>query len=139
VASSGFVNAGVTYPGSLSDSRLKKEMISLPTNLGLDFVKKINPVEFKWDIQNDKDRDKYTKKKVLGVVAQEFLEALKSSNVDVSDYDILQEDGDHNLNNVKKDENILRVDYLQLVPVLVKAVQQLSGEVETLKKEIKNG
>jgi hypothetical protein len=139
VASSGFVNAGVTYPGTLSDSRVKKEIVGIPNNLGLDFIKKINPVEFKWDVQNDKDRDKYTKKKVLGVVAQEFLDALKSTEVDVSDYDIIQEDYDHDLSNVDKDDKLLRVDYVQLVPALIKAVQQLSEEVETLKKEIKNG
>jgi hypothetical protein len=139
VSSSGFMNAGVNYPGSLSDSRLKKEIASLPTDLGLNFINKINPVEFKWDVQNDKDRDSYTKKKVLGVVAQEFIEALESAGLDSSDYDIVQEDEDHDLKNVDKDDKILRVDYVQLVPALIKAVQQLSEEVETLKKEIKNG
>jgi hypothetical protein len=139
VRSSGFVVAGVNYPGSLSDSRVKKEVASLPTNLGLNFINKINPVEFKWDVQNDKDRDSYTKKKVLGVIAQEFIEALESTGLDAADYDIIQEDEDHDLKNVDKDDKILRVDYVQLVPALIKAVQQLSEEVETLKREIKNG
>ena len=40
---------------------------------------------------------------------------------------------------LKNNPEKLEASYGKLVPVLVKAVQELSAEVATLKKEIKNG
>ena len=139
VSTSGFVNDGVNYPGSLSDLRLKSNIAEISPSLGLELVNKIKPVKFNWDTENEKDADKYSKKTVIGVIAQGLIEALEANGISASDYDIVQEDYDHDLDRLDKSEPLLRVDYNQLVPILIKAVQELSNEVETLKKEVSRG
>lgn len=99
-----------------SDKRFKKDI--QPTDLGIDFINKINPVKFKY---KDGKRNHY------GVIAQELKEVIDELGVDFGGYQ------DH---NIKNDEDKLTVGYIELIAPLIKSVQELSKEVETLKAQI---
>lgn len=91
-----------------SDIRLKN-VSDIPV-VGLDIVNNITPIKYTW--KDNRDNDKLH----LGFAAQELL-------------DIVPEVvGEH--------EGYYSVAYQKLVPVLVKAIQELTKEVEELKKKI---
>jgi hypothetical protein len=104
---------------SLSDERDKKEIKSL--TVGLDFVKGLNPVEFVW---NDRESEKRRDIKDFGFIAQD----LKKSQEDVQLADTLKLVYESNPDK-------LEVFYGKLVPILVKAIQELTNEIEILKNK----
>jgi hypothetical protein len=101
---------------SLSDARDKTDVQELPE--GLDFISKLNPVKFKWQTRDGNSKDGSYE---AGFIAQE----LQS----------LQHDVDADYLNLVMDENPDRLEasYGKLVPMLVKAIQELKFEVEHLK------
>jgi len=112
------LRCAVTSITSLSDARDKKDVA--PIELGLDFVKELNPVKFVWD-----ERDENGKHNVVdsGFIAQD-LKALEDK---------------YNAAEVLKlvyDENPekLEASYGRLVPVLVQAIKDLAAKVEQLEK-----
>jgi hypothetical protein len=113
----------VTSITGLSDRRDKAEITSI--NEGIDFVKKLNPVTFTW---NTRDKAKVGIKSA-GFIAQELLALQKGSTI-----------GD-NLDLVSE-ENPERLEarYGNLLPVLVKAIQELSEqkdqEIKRLNEEL---
>jgi len=104
---------------SLSDERDKKDIKSL--TVGLDFVKGLNPVEFVW---NDRESEKRRDIKDFGFIAQD----LKKSQEDVQLADTLKLVYESNPDK-------LEVFYGKLVPILVKAIQELTNEIEILKNK----
>ena len=111
------LRCNVTSITSLSDARDKKEITEL--SAGLDFVNTLKPVEFIWDDRNEEGRHDV---KDFGFIAQD----LKKSQEDAELSDVLKlvyED------NPEK----LEASYGKLIPILVKAIQDLSKEIETLK------
>ena len=104
---------------SLSDRRDKKDIEELP--VGLEFINDLKPVKFVWDMRDG------AKKGIqeIGFVAQD-LDA-SQINADAEDY----------LNLVlKNNPDKLEASYGKLVPILVKAVQELSAEVNHLKEKL---
>jgi hypothetical protein len=106
----------------LSDARDKKEVADLP--VGLEFVKELKPVTFTWDERdpNGKHGDKDS-----GFIAQDLkavqekyglVEELKLVNEGISDDKIYASAG-------------------RLIPVLVKAIQELTAKVEVLESKNK--
>jgi hypothetical protein len=102
---------------SLSDRRDKKDII--PIEEGLAFLKQLNPVSFTW---NTRDKAKVGIKSA-GFIAQELLALQKQSNLG-DNLDLMSE------NNSEK----LEARYGNLLPVIVKAIQEESAEKD---KEIK--
>ena len=102
---------------SLSDKRDKKDII--PIEEGLAFLKQLNPVSFTW---NTRDKAKVGIKSA-GFIAQELLALQKQSNIG-DNLDLVSE------NNSEK----LEARYGNLLPVIVKAIQEESAEKD---KEIK--
>jgi len=90
-----------------SDRRLKKNIKDI--EYGLDTIKKIRPVSYKFKKGEDVVK--------LGFVAQELMEYIPEV-VDGSE------------------DTMYGVSYDELVPILVKAVQELSKEVEDLNKKL---
>jgi len=96
---------------ALSDSRDKTNV--QPSTYGLDFINKLNPVTFDWNMRDgakvgDKD---------LGFIAQE-----------------LQEVDDESLQLVyANNPDRLEASYGRLIPVLVKAIQELKLELDNCK------
>jgi hypothetical protein len=112
------LRCAVTSITSLSDARDKEDIKDLST--GLDFVKSLRPVEFTW-----KDRDENGKQGIadFGFIAQD----LKKSQEDAEKAEVLKLVYDENPEK-------LEASYGKLIPILVKAIQELSEEVKQLKK-----
>jgi hypothetical protein len=104
---------------SLSDSRDKKEI--LPISEGIEFVNKLKPITFKWDTRDGAKTDI----KAAGFIAQDLLEVQESSEI-----------GDHLDLVSNTDPDKLEARYSNLLPVMVKAIQDLSQQVQELQNEI---
>jgi hypothetical protein len=113
------IRAAVTSITSLSDARDKKNIEELP--VGLSFIEKLNPVKFVWDDRNEDGRHDV---KDFGFIAQE----LKS---------VQEEEGVADILKLVYEENPekLEASYGKLIPILVKAIQELSEEVKQLKNK----
>ena len=105
---------------ALSDARDKKEI--KPITEGIDFINKLNPVTFEWDTRDGAKKDI----KDSGFIAQDLLEAQKSS--DIGDYLDLVD---------TKNEDRLQARYGNLIPVLVKALQEQQAQIDELKSKLK--
>ena len=101
--------------GSLSDGRDKTNVIDLPE--GLDFITKLRPVKFKWATRDGNGKDGLYEH---GFIAQDLQVAQKESDADYL--------------NMVMDENPDRLEasYGKLVPILVKAIKELSVKVTAL-------
>jgi hypothetical protein len=115
-----------------SDYRLKEDLKSFS---GLEVISKIPVYDFKWKISDERG---------YGVMAHELQEVLPQAVGGDKDYEkdhVVKEakyDNDHNL--IKEAEYGKRpsyqtVDYSKIVPLLVKAIQELKAEIELLKKK----
>jgi hypothetical protein len=104
---------------SLSDARDKKEIEELP--VGLDFVKGLKPVKFVWDERDENGRHEV---KDFGFIAQDLKKSQEDANL-AETLKLVYE------SNPEK----LEASYGKLIPVLVKAIQELTAKVETLEAE----
>lgn len=115
------MRAQVTSITSLSDRRDKTNII--PIGEGLAFIKELNPVSFTW---NTRDKAKVGIKSA-GFIAQELLALQKQSAIG-DNLDLVSE------NNPEK----LEARYNNLLPVIVKAIQEESAEKDKEIKELKD-
>ena len=104
---------------SLSDARDKTDVNQL--ELGLDFVDSLKPVKFKWKTRDGNSKDGSYE---AGFIAQDFQKVQKDN-----DADYLKLVHDHNPEK-------LEASYGKLVPVLVRAIQELKQEIEELKSNV---
>ena len=102
---------------SLSDARDKTDINQL--ELGLDFIDSLKPVKFKWQTRDGNSKDGSYE---AGFIAQDFQKLQKDNN---ADYLGLVMD---------KNPERLEASYGKLVPILVKAIQELKQEIMELKK-----
>jgi trimeric autotransporter adhesin len=114
-----------------SDERIKKDIKD--TDLGLEFIKELKPrkykrvapkdypEEFKDPNKDDLNNPDYI---VDGLVAQEVKQTMDKLDVTFSGWD--------------KDENTTKqsLEYPAFVPALIKAIQELSTQVDELKSEL---
>lgn len=105
-----------------SDARLKQNISQI--TYGLDAITALNPVKFNWVDGFEPSEDG---KDMLGFVAQEVLEVLPEAveafgtkSIKIGDTVI---------------DNPLRVNEKFIIPVLVKAIQELKTEIEILKQK----
>ena len=112
---------------SLSDARDKKNITEL--SLGLDFITKLHPRQFNWDKRewyddNVSDGSKMKEAPTAGFIAQELDEVQTGENADW-------------LNLVLKDNpEKWEATYGNLLPVMVKAIQELKTENDELKNKL---
>jgi len=112
-----------------SDSRDKTNVAGIP--VGLDFIKTLRPVSYQWDRRDWYDNKQPDGSKTdpvisMGFIAQEVEEAVQASgNTDV-------------LNRLvyKNDPENLMIAETGLIPILVKAVQELSAQVTALQAQV---
>jgi hypothetical protein len=99
---------------SLSDARDKTDIIDTP--YGLDFINTLQPRQFTWESRNGNIKDGTVEQ---GFVAQELLEAAGDNK------DVL---------NLVLDSNPDKLEATagNLIPILVKAIQELTARVEEL-------
>lgn len=121
------LRCNVTSITSLSDRRDKKNITNL--SLGLDFISKLIPRQFNWDKRewydnSVSDNSKMEEKLTAGFIAQELEEIQHKENAEW-------------LNLVfKNNPDKLEATYGNLLPIMVKAIQELKAENDNLKAEI---
>lgn len=104
---------------AVSDGRDKKEIEEL--TVGLDFVNALKPVKFVW---NDRHFEEKRNINDIGFIAQDLKEAQDESGI-ADSLKLVYE------SNPEK----LEASYGRLIPILVKAIQDLSKELEILKNK----
>ena len=99
-----------------SDRRLKEQI--QPTTLGLDFIKDLKPVSYRWkDTKNRAPRTHY------GIIAQDVLETLEKHGItDRADFAGI----------IGNEEEYYGARYTEFVAILIKAIQELSSRIEKL-------
>jgi trimeric autotransporter adhesin len=106
----------VTSISGLSDQRDKTNIVDLP--IGIDFVNSLRPVKFEWDTRDES--------KVgiedFGFIAQEVMEV--EDSIDAHEWLAL---------TLRDNEEKYELAPAKLVPILVKAIQDLSEEIKSLK------
>ena len=132
-----FVNCQlINNPNVTSDKRRKDNIKK--SSLGLEFLNKLNPVQYKWKDYEKKKRAKpeedkeFTnetikksyKKTHYGLIAQEVEKVVADSGMTNDDFAPLVYD---------KETDTYGMMYGEYVGILIKAVQELSAEVEKLK------
>ena len=119
------LRCGATTIASISDRRDKTNIKD--SNFGLEFLETIRPVEFEWNVRelsaSDKNCSKNGKKR-LGFIAQELDEAVKPEDKEKLD--------------LVYSANPERLEAKQgnLLPIMVKAIQDLSAQVKILQQEL---
>ena len=121
-----------------SDARDKKDVKD--TELGLDFINALRPVDFKWDLREDyktednndlsnitTDGSKKRNRFHHGLIAQEVKDVLEAKGIDFGGFQ------DH---SVCGGQDVLSIGYDELIAPLIKAVQELSTELIIVKQEL---
>ena len=119
--SSNVLRCNVTSITSLSDARDKEDVVELAA--GLEFVKELNPVSFVW---NDREETGKHGVKDFGFIAQD-LKATQEKHDMAETLGLVYEE------NPEK----LEASYGKLIPILVKAIKELSAKVEALESKKK--
>ena len=123
-----------------SDKRDKTDVTLM--EMGLDFVNKLEPVTYRWDkrsnyVEKGEDfRDLITD----GTHKEDWLDiGFLAQDVEIleNQYGYKKEDKTNLTTNLSEDGNQYGIQYSKFVPILVKAVQELSATVTTLQQEIK--
>ena len=104
-----------------SDVRLKENIVTIEN--GLDKILQLNPVKFNWIDGFAEDG-----KDMLGFIAQEVQSIIPEVVEDFGGEDNIVEIGD------LKVTNPLRINEKFIIPVLVKAIQELKAEFDTYKE-----
>ena len=103
-----------------SDRRLKNTIQT--SDLGLSFINKLNPVSYKFIRTEEQKKDNRTH---YGLIAQEVEEVIKEEGKTLDDFAAVAEiEGEYGIN------------YSEMISPLIKAIQELSAEVSTLKTKI---
>jgi hypothetical protein len=106
---------------AVSDRRRKKDIRALDTDLGLDFIEKLEPVSYRFN--NGDETERY------GFIAQDLEQALPIALHDT----IERSDPEHRLALVERQndkDRTYRVSYDELLAPIVKAIQQQQQEIE---------
>lgn len=111
------IRAAVTSITSLSDERDKTAIE--PLTVGLDFVNELKPVQFEWNMRDGGKVGQLD----AGFIAQDLVDAEDATGL--ADYLQL---------TMRENPEKLEATQGRLIPVLVKAIQELSAEVKALKE-----
>ena len=115
---------------SLNTSDINEKNTVLDCTLGLDFIKELRPVSYKWNYE-DNGKTHY------GLIAQEVEQVVLDRGMQVNDFGAIDEPQE---TVVDKDgnEKVGRygLGYPEFTAPLIKAVQELSAKVESLEAEL---
>lgn len=101
-----------------SDKNYKKDIEDIP--LGLDFVKKLKPRKYKW-VDGKSGRYHY------GLIAQELKDLLDTENIDTKEFAGYV---DSAITESPEKPSIKSINYSELVPILIKAIQELNYKLD---------
>ena len=95
-------------------------------------LKKLRPVSFKWN-QDDEEELQLDAKTHYGLIAQEVENVITGLGKTLDDISIAVKSED----TFKNGHTVpMSLDYIQLIPVLIKSVQELSAKIETLESKV---
>lgn len=120
------IYAQVTSITAISDRRNKKDISALDSDLGLDFIEKLEPVSYRFN--NGDETERY------GFIAQDLEKALPASLLET----IERSEPEHGLALVERQndkDRTYRVSYGELTAPMVKAIQQQQQEIEALRQQ----
>jgi len=139
-------SATTTYAyGAVQNRSDKRDKADIrPTELGLQFIEKLLPVDYKWDYREDyservekdgkveviehkKDGSKKRKRYHHGFIAQDVKQTIDELGVDFGGYQ------DHKLEGGK---DVLSLGYQELIAPMVKAIQEQQEMINELKDRI---
>ena len=103
----------------------------VPAPYGLSFIQELKPIQYRWDrrskYENGQPDGTYKEsKKQLGFLAQDVIALEKKYGA--IEKDLLIGDDEH--------DETLKITETKMIPILVKAVQELSAQVQALQAEI---
>ena len=104
--------------GSINTSDKTEKNTIVESDLGLDFIKKLKPVSYKWNKDDGKTH--------YGLIAQDIEETITSLGKTVAEFGGVS----------KEKDSPMGLSYSELLSPLIKAVQELSAEVTTLKTRV---
>ena len=116
VTGGGTINATNTTISAISDVRLKENIVDL--EIGLDAIMALRPRQFDW-----KKESGNSGKNIRGFIAQEFEEIFP---------DLI----DESINKVPEGEKPYKQIRQDLIPILVKGMQQQQAQIEELSNKI---
>ena len=112
-----------------SDERIKKDVVNTTIN-ATEELKKIRVVDFTWDDPSDTSfNNKNARGKWTGAIAQEM--------ISVFPHIINAPRKEKTLEVDNEDERIWHAEYQNLVPVLIKSIQELSAKNDALEARLK--
>ena len=105
--------------------------------MGLNFVNKLEPVTYKWDMRSDYSDDlsvtpngTHKKDKLCGGLLAQDVEILER------EYGYKVEDKTSIITEKNESDGGYGLTYSKFIPVLINAVQELSTQVDELKQEL---
>ena len=138
------LRCAVTSITSLSDQRDKTEITNL--SYGLDFINLLQPREFVWDNRAETRLQQAVDENGEPVVNEDYEPVMEtveffSANKGKKDFGFIAQEvqvyDDDTLRLIyNENPDKLEMSYGKLVPILVKAVQELSAEIESLKAQL---
>jgi hypothetical protein len=120
------IYANVTSISGISDRRHKKDIRPLDTDLGLDFIEKIEPVSYHFN--NGDETERY------GFIAQDLEQALPARLRDT----IERSEPEHGLALIERQndqDRTYRASYGELFAPIVKSIQQQQQEITELRQQ----
>jgi hypothetical protein len=105
-----------------SDRRDKTDI--KPLEVGIDFIRQLNPVYFTWNMRDGSKIGQLD----AGFIAQEFLEIQTQLNVLIPDLVI----------DKNKDAEFYLANYVKLLPVIVRSIKELDTRLLSIENNLSN-
>jgi len=119
LSSTNLITSGdITAFGSVSDERLKEQVLALPSLESKTIIDQMRPVKYKW--KSEVFNHEYRGKDDIGFIAQEIEELIPEAVKSV----------------MIQGEEYKTIKYERILPILVGAIQTLSREVKELKEKM---
>jgi len=120
--------------GTISDERIKNTI--KPIESSINFIKKLEPVTYYLsnfsheDTLNSVTVNNEGKRKHFGLIAQDVKKALNDSGYPASEYSLWSSD------DLEDEDSLQWISYEEIIPHLVKTVQELSAKIEELESKL---
>jgi len=120
------IYAQVSTITGVSDRRRKKDITTLGSDLGIDFIKKLQPVSYRFN--NGDETERY------GFIAQDLVQALPASLHET----IERSEPKHGLALIERqndEDRTYRISYGELLAPIVKSIQEQQREITSARQE----
>lgn len=123
--------------GTINTSDINKKTDIIASDLGLDFINRLNPVRYRWkvshniDLGSTKEEENITpvpgKRPRYGLIAQEVKQTIDSLGIDFGGW--VQDD-------INDDNSSQSLRYSEFISPMIKAIQELSEKINILEERL---